>query len=545
MRTLENADTIPSQRRKRGCLCLSCAICVYIRVSHTEPVEGNLPRMKALVVLLCFFSATPSAVAVGGDAAGCRRRRRQFREFRVTANTNVVSLSTPPRGGGVQATASALDDDEGRRRRRTLNTLHQSSFLIVVATTIVGFTPLPALTRHYLKTSSQSSPDDANGRAVWLLALLSAASGASELVISPLIGTVLDSFGRRSPSVLLYGLISLASLGAALRPGLVSICISRIVNTIVGGFLGIVANTSIADLFDDDRTSMGGALARQAAYLSLGFLSGSVAGGRLTTMYEGKVEVIYAASFVLSLLAVLNVKFRLIDTREFTREATERTVFDAKFLRRRLIDAPVASLQLLFSYGKKMRILAIILLLQSAPMLMGDVFQVFAKEQWGFQPKDFGNLIALFGVLGIICNVSLSPLVQRFGLRCFSLFAIASSMLFPITTLFTDTYRYVVVAAVLGLYGQAQKIGTSAAIAGLANDLALPMGKLQGEKASLLALLKIIVPVIYSSLYLTGKKWNTMTGSSRIEKMIGQKLPFVMNVILGAFTFMLTWRHIE
>ena len=320
------------------------------------------------------------------------------------------------------------------------------------------------------------------------------------------------------------------------------------VNTIVGRFLGIVANTLIADLFDDDRIGMGGALARRAAYLSLGFLSGSAVGGRLTTMYEGKVEVIYAASFVLSLLAVLNVKFRLIDTREFTREPTERTAFDANFLRRRLIDAPLASLQLLFSYGKKMRILAMILLLQSAPMLMGDVFQVFAKEQWGFQPKDFGNLIALFGVLGIICNISLSPLVQRFGLRWFSLFAIASSMLFPITTLFTDTYRYVVVAAVLGLFGQAQKIGTSAAIAGLANDLAVPMGKLQGEKASLLALLKIIVPVMYSSLYLIGKRWKTMTGTSRvvlIERTIGQKLPFVMNVLLGALTFMLTWRHIE
>ena len=522
--------------------------------------------MKSLVVLLCFGSATSSVVAVGGgDNTSGRRRRRQFA---VPSNANVVSLSTSPRGGLVQATAASALDEDGHvvslstpprgggvqatpapaldedGRRRTLNTLHQSSFLIVVSTTLVAFTPLPAITRHYLKTSS---PDDANGRAVRLLALLSAASGASELVMSPLVGTVLDSFGRRSPSVLLYGLISLASLGAALRPGLVSICVSRIVNMIVGGFLGIVANTSIADLFDDDRTSMGGALARQAAYLSLGFLSGSVAGGRLTTMYEGKVEIIYAASFVMSLLAVLNVKFRLIDTREFTREPTERTVFDAEFLRKRLIDAPLASLQLLFSYGKKMQILALLLMLQTTPMLMGDVFQVFAKEQWGFQPKDFGQLIALFGVLGIVCNISLSPLVQRFGLRNFSLFAIASSMLFPITTLVTDTYRYVVVAAVLGLYGQAQKIGTSAAIAGLANDLAVPMGKLQGEKASLLALLKIIVPVIYSSLYLTGKRWNTISGSSRvalIERAIGQKLPFVMNVLLGAFTFMLTWRHI-
>ena len=39
-----------------------------------------------------------------------------------------------------------------------------------------------------------------------------------------------------------------------------------------------------------------------------------------------------------------------------------------------------------------MRTLALLLLLQSAPAYMGDVFQVFAKEVWGIKPQEFANL---------------------------------------------------------------------------------------------------------------------------------------------------------
>lgn len=150
------------------------------------------------------------------------------------------------------------------------------------------------------------------------------------------------------------------------------------------------------------------------------------------------------------------------------------------------------------------------------------------------------------------------PLVLgSIGLRSFSLLATCSSLLFPLATLLTDSYRSVVVAGCVGLLGNAQKLGTSAAMASLASELGVPQGKLQGEKASMLALLKIGSPIIYGMLYLRGKAWSVggvdgMGGVGGPDKVwsdivmgrIGRKLPFVLNVVLGLCAFAVTWQNL-
>ena len=196
-----------------------------------------------------------------------------------------------------------------------------------------------------------------------------------------------------------------------------------------------------------------------------------------------------------------------------------------------------------------MRTLALLLLLQSAPIYMGDVFQVFAKEEWGLKANDFGTIIALFGVLGIISNTSLSLIVKHMGIRNFSLFAIVSSLFFPMTAIFTNNYRYVLIAGSIVLYSGAQKVGTTTAITSLANERGIPQGQLQGEKASMLALLKIICPVMYSALYLKGKEWSMSSaeGNKLAFQMImgkfGTKMPFLLNVVLGVLAFIVTWQN--
>ncbi|KAL7534443.1 hypothetical protein ACHAXR_005880 [Thalassiosira sp. AJA248-18] len=208
---------------------------------------------------------------------------------------------------------------------------------------------------------------------------------------------------------------------------------------------------------------------------------------------------------------------------------------------------------LLFHYGSHMRTLALLLLLQSAPAFMGDVFQMFAKEEWGLLPKDFANMVALFGIIGITSNISLPLVLQYFGLRSFSLFATFSSLFFPLTAIFADSYRPVLVAGCIGLYAATQKVGTSAAMTSLATELGVPQGQLQGEKASMLALLKIGCPVVYSMLYLKGKSWSSDSASSMggtaigleiITRKIGRKLPFVLNIVLGCCAFAVTWQNL-
>lgn len=100
-------------------------------------------------------------------------------------------------------------------------------------------------------------------------------------------------------------------------------------------------------------------------------------------------------------------------------------------------------------------------------------------------------------------------------------------------------------------------MGTSAAMTTLASELGIPQGRLQGEKASMLALLKIGCPVLYSWLYLRGKEWSTTNGSSMDSgasmmmsmlditmNRIGRKLPFLLNILLGICAFAVTWQNL-
>jgi DHA1 family multidrug resistance protein-like MFS transporter len=476
-------------------------------------------------------------------------------------------------GGGE---ASELTRDQTVvLKQRTISALHLTSFLIVLSTSIVAFTPLPSITRHFTTSSSSATTAAATTttspqeQAVKILSYISAASAAVELFLSPLLGTLLDRFGRKRPSVLLHSLITITNLLVVLQPSVWSICTSRIINVLCSGFLIIVANSIIGDLFsgnngkdkDDnvhDKDQMGTVLGKQAACISSGFLFGSLLGGRLTEFGE---RFAYGGALIFSFMAALTAAFRMADSMDLTSSSVQAPAsssstkdLDWTSLKRSLWEAPLSSIQLLFHYGKHMRTLAVLLLLQSAPIYMGDVFQVFAKDEWGLTPKDFGKFVALFGVLGILSNSSLSLIVGRLGLRKFSLFAIISSLFFPLAAIFTNSYRYVMVAGIFGLYSGAQKVGTTAAITTLANDLKLPQGQLQGEKASMSALLKIICPVIYSTLYLKGKEWSSMgignddrankLGLQMIMGKLGKKLPFVLNCILSVMAFAVTWQNL-
>ena len=333
------------------------------------------------------------------------------------------------RGGGVvlKTTESESTTTSStkitRLKKQTLNTLHQTSFLMVSSTSMVVFAPLPSLTKHIADTMDATSSTP-QARAIQILAIISAISAAIELFLSPLVGVVIDIFGRKLPMVVFASLIGCANLGVVLYPCLITICLSRIVNVLVGGFLVIIVNAIIADVFttsNDNNGSemMGSVLGKQAATVSLGFLLGSVVGGRLTEYSE---RTAYTGALILSTLATLNVAFRMVDSLQFTKDSKPQDGRNGNILTRisgkkegeetittstdahnvgaelcnKLIEAPLSAVKLLYSYGSQMRTLAILLMLQSLPIYMGDTFQLFSKEEWGLNPKDFANIVGTY-----------------------------------------------------------------------------------------------------------------------------------------------------
>ena len=509
-------------------------------------------RTSHVLISLMFAISSQLVEGTSPSRTSCHRRTRDSPSANiVTAAKQGGNLHNGIRGGGEAAVPPI--SSTSIVKRQTLNILHQTSFLMVASTSMVVFAPLPLLTRYYADLmSSTSSSAQPQARAIQILSILSSISASIELFLSPLVGVMIDKIGRKLPMILFTIFITITNLLVVIYPSITSICLSRMINVLVGGFVVIIANAIIADTSTDESNEMmGSTLGRQAATVSLGFLFGSLAGGRLTEYGE---RMAYIAALLFSIVATLNT-LRIHDSIQFTniKKGTggDNTQDDdvGQTLRKKLVGAPLSAIALLYQYGSRMRTLALLLMLQSIPVFMGDVFQMFAKEHWGLNPKDFANIIALFGTLGIISNISLPPVLKALGLRNFSLFAILSSLLFPLTTLLTSSYHYVLLAGCLGLFGGVQKIGTSSAMISLASELDIPQGELQGSKASMLALCKITSPIVYGWLYLKGKSWDT--SSSVISKdtavleiimnKIGSKLPFVLNVILGLCALAITW----
>lgn len=61
----------------------------------------------------------------------------------------------------------------------------------------------------------------------------------------------------------------------------------------------------------------------------------------------------------------------------------------------------------------------------------------------------------------------------------------------------------------------------------------LPQGELAGERASLLALLKVVGPILYSTLYIQGQRW---MGTSI--------LPFLLNLGLSVVALIISLPHL-
>jgi hypothetical protein len=96
-----------------------------------------------------------------------------------------------------------------------------------------------------------------------------------------------------------------------------------------------------------------------------------------------------------------------------------------------------------------------------------------------------------------------------------------------------DGVRGNVVGTIVGFLGGAQSIGITAALVSEGAQSGLPQGELAGERSSLLAMLKVAGPLMYSFLFIQG------------QKHLGiNVLPFILNISLFAGALVLSQIHL-
>lgn len=413
------------------------------------------------------------------------------------------------------AIPAAVDEASSVSSRRPLMVMQSSSFLLVLTVALVSFSPAPALI-------ARLGAD----RATSTLSVLAAVAALVEILLSPVVGSVIDSIGRKPIMAGAVLALSLANGVVSVNPScIVCICFAKVIGTLCLSQFFVVCQAIVSDIAAYDPKRLSAAMGIQMALLGAGFLVGSLIAGRLA---DFGLSVSYGASAFVGALAVMLVSWGMPETLL----PSKRVPFEAHATRKLILRSPLSCTRLLFHHGSEVRILTILLLLQSLPQFMGAFFQIFASTEWKITTKEFSSFIAMWGVIGIVGNTVGSLIVRRYGIKRFMGIATLSSMCAPIGASFFG-FRGAVIGSVLGFLGAAQAMGITAALVALGDASGVPHGELAGERASLVALLKVIGPILYSTLYVQGR-----------GKLGMKHLPFVFNIFLAAGAFAFSQRHL-
>lgn len=173
-----------------------------------------------------------------------------------------------------------------------------------------------------------------------------------------------------------------------------------------------------------------------------------------------------------------------------------------------------------------MRSLSLIAALTFAPMFMGDTFQVFTTKQWGFDQRQTSLLFTFVAISGVVANSASGALIRRLGLSRFSSLATLSSLV-QWLGFCTGELRVALATLGLGVLGPARTLGVSVSMTAEGVRRGIPQGQLSGDRANMVAWLKVVGPLLYGQLYVRG------------DALGVPQAPFGLNALLALVSLLL------
>lgn len=491
------------------------------RIASTAKRGACSPKSRTITIsTIIFFSV--SAIAAEGTSSRHHhvlqsisalpkvKHHVRHRQRPMTPTLNLL------RGGGKNEVAnkSRTSIPAQEASQPSLVPLLTSTLLLMISLSIVSLSPTPILI-------DQFGPS----RATHILSTIAAVAAASEIILSPILGALLDSMGRKP--ALLASISSVAIMHAIVSTdsSALPVCIARYLCYVALPQFFVASQAVSGDVLASTPDKMGSLLGIQSALISGGFIGGVKIAALLG---ERGPKVAYAAS---SLLAIVSGMILAFGQRE-TLNKENRVAFDVQETKRKVIQAPIAAGHLLVGRGRKIGLLALLFSLQSMPAFIGDVFQVFCRDVWNLGQSAVGDVIAVFGLAGIVASVVGSVLVRKMGVQNFTSLAILSSSFFPLASM--HSYKASLFALGLGFLGSCQTIGVVAELTAQVSVSGARQGEIAGERGALLAVTKIFAPLIYGGLYIVGSSFGF------------PQLVFAFNIVLTLICFTLSrqdvWR---
>src|SRR3989339_702420 len=230
------------------------------------------------------------------------------------------------------------------------------------------------------------------------IGFLSATYSLFQLLAAPVLGRLSDRFGRKK-------LLIISQLGSAVgylllgwATSLPILFLSRIIDGLTGGNISI-AQAYIADVTTKENRAKG--MGMIGAAFGMGFIFGPALGGFLARF--GYSYPAYFAVFV-SLVTVLCTYFFLPETINVVKAAhTKRTAFTFVEMKKILMSETIGYLIIVF------------FLLNSAFSILQGNFALWTQAKFGFGPTENGFFFAYIGILAVIFQLQLLPiLIKRF-----------------------------------------------------------------------------------------------------------------------------------
>ena len=435
--------------------------------------------------------------------AGALRCAWAFQSPRQTAGLALKADAhrrLPLRAATADRPATALRGGEtAAAAARPERVLQPLSFIFVLSVAVVALAPAPAL------IARLGAP-----RATELLALVNSASAAAEICLAPVVGALADRFGRKPVLLGVLGLVLLANGAACAFPCVPALLATKFVGSLVVGLYFLASGAMLGDAYKAAPARLAAASGVLFALVNVGFtcgivLSSSLPGGG----GGGSLRALYACATAAAAAALGYGAVGLRETNP-TRLPFRLRAFN-----------PVSCARLFRGAGgREMRLLACLLALTLQPIFMGDVLQIFAIKEWGLQPGQVASFFGLVTALGAAGNIAGGPLIKIIGSQAFTALATCSNLLFWVGC--ATSYRAAVATAVVGFLGAARTVVVSASLTSCGGKRGIAQGQLSGDRANLIAILKIIGPAVYGQLYVRGSQRGVPSA------------PFVLNILLTA-----------
>ena len=393
--------------------------------------------------------------------------------------------------GGARASAAVANSDSTPRPELALQ---PTAFIFVLSVAVVTLTP-PA----YLVTHMGAV------KATKLLTTVASFSALMEILLAPLVGALSDAVGRKPVLLLTLASVLVVNTVAAFAPIVPFILLSAFVSKLVVGLFFLSSGASLGDAYRTNPARLAAASGALFALVNGGFAVGIAVSRWLPA--QDTLRWAYALSAAFAGIATAVGAFAVRETMT----ASERVPFTLRTFN------PISCVRLLRS-GTEMRLLAILLAITLQPIFMGDVIQLYAIGEWSLSKEQLATFFTLIPVLGALGNVVGGRCVKALGVRLFTAIATLSNMLFWAGC--CVSHKAALICAGIGFLGPARTLGASTALTTIGASKGIPQGQLSGDRSNPIAILKVIGPAVYGSLYVRGKASGMTT------------LPFVLNVFL-------------